>query len=49
LWGNASADLSPEIYRVSFDGVEVGSISLQPRHVHPMSHTGSYEVSEQNF
>ena len=26
----------PIIYRVSFDGVEIGSISLQQRHVHPI-------------
>lgn len=26
----------PEIYRVSYDGVEIGSISLQTRHVDPV-------------
>ena len=28
----------PEGYRVSFDGVEIGSISLQTRHVEPVSY-----------
>ena len=27
----------PNAFCVSADGVEIGSISLQPRHVHPMS------------